>query len=111
MQDFSDLMGRVAPLRVLYLLVSPRWGDTAGKIWLLRISQKNKNTLTGGSDFFVATPFSDTKSTDLKAKTVTRMECLFLEPLIFGEAKSTDSSAMGFWTDGRTHARTDTITT
>ena len=31
---------------------------------------------------------------------------LFLEPLIFGEAKSTDSSAMGFWTDGRTHAGT-----
>ena len=28
---------------------------------------------------------------------------------IFGEAKSTDSRAMGFWTDGRTHARTDAI--
>ena len=35
---------------------------------------KKQNTLTGGSDFFVATPFSDTKSTDLKAKTVAIME-------------------------------------
>ena len=33
---------------------------------------KKQNTLTGGSDFFVATPFCDAKSTDLKAKTVTR---------------------------------------
>ena len=32
--------------------------------------------------------------------------CLFLEPLIFGEAKSTDSRAMGFLTDGRTDGRT-----
>ena len=31
--------------------------------------------------------------------------CLFLEPTIFGEAKSTDSRAMGSWTDGRTHGR------
>ena len=30
--------------------------------------------------------------------------CLFLEPGIFGEAKSTDSSAMGVWTGGRTDA-------
>ena len=29
--------------------------------------------------------------------------CLFLEPLICGEAKSTDSRALGFWTNGRTH--------
>ena len=35
---------------------------------------KNKNALTGGSDFFVATPLRETKSTDLKAKTVTIME-------------------------------------
>ena len=34
---------------------------------------KKQNVLTGGSDFFVATPFRDTKSTDLKAKTVTLM--------------------------------------
>ena len=33
--------------------------------------------------------------------------CLFLEPLIFGEAKSTDSRAMGFWTVASTHARTN----
>ena len=32
---------------------------------------------------------------------------LFLEPLIFGEAKSADSRSMGFWTDGRTRARTN----
>ena len=32
--------------------------------------------------------------------------CLFLEPPIFGEAKSTDSRTMGFWTDGHTDART-----
>ena len=30
--------------------------------------------------------------------------CLFLEPGIFGEAKSTDSSAMGVWTGGRPDA-------
>ena len=37
---------------------------------------KNKNDLTGGSDFFVATPFRNTKSTDLKAKTVAKMGCV-----------------------------------
>ena len=31
------------------------------------------------------------------------MESLFLEPITFSEAKSTDTRAMGFWTDARTH--------
>ena len=64
---------------------------------------KKQNALTGGSGFFVVSPFCHTKSTDLEAKTVTIMECLFLQSIIFGEAKSTDSRAMGFWTDARTH--------
>ena len=29
------------------------------------------------------------------------MECPFLEPVTSGEAKSTDTIAMGSWTDGR----------
>ena len=33
---------------------------------------EKQNALTGGSDFSVTTPFRDAKSTDLKAKTVTR---------------------------------------
>ena len=32
--------------------------------------------------------------------------CLFLEPMTFGEAKSTDSRTMGFWTDGRNFEKT-----
>ena len=35
--------------------------------------------------------------------------CLFLEPLIFGEAKSTDSRDMGVWTDARTYERAGAI--
>ena len=30
---------------------------------------------------------------------VSKMECLFLEPITFAEAKSTDNRAMGSWTD------------
>ena len=30
--------------------------------------------------------------------------CFFFEPFIFGEAKSTNFRATGFWTDGRTDA-------
>ena len=38
---------------------------------------KNKYTLTRGSAFFVSTPFRETKSTDLKVKTISKMKCLF----------------------------------
>ena len=31
---------------------------------------------------------------------------LFLEPMSFGEAKSTDTRAMGFWTDGHNFEKT-----
>ena len=37
----------------------------------------------------------------MRVKAVSKMECLFLEPITFGEAESTDTGAMGFWTDGR----------
>ena len=40
---------------------------------------KNENTLTGGSDFFVAIPFWGAKSTDCKAKNVHNGSRLFLE--------------------------------
>ena len=52
--------------------------------------------------FSVSTPFCENKSTDLKVKTVSVMECLFRESITFGEAKSTDMRAMGSWTVGRT---------
>ena len=38
---------------------------------------KNENTLTGGSDFFVAIPFWDAKSTDCKAKTPINAKSFF----------------------------------
>ena len=59
-----------------------------------------KNTLTGGSAFFVSTLFCENKSTDLRAKSLLNEVLLFLEPITFGEAKSTDDRAMGSWTDG-----------
>ena len=34
------------------------------------------------------------------------MECLVLEAITFGEAKSTDTRATGFWTGARTDGRT-----
>ena len=71
------------------------------------LHKKNKNTLTGGSDFFAPTSFYDAKSTDCKAKSRNNGISLFSEPTIFGEAKSTDSRAMGPWTDARAHAHTD----
>ena len=40
---------------------------------------KNENTLTGGSDFFVAIPFWGAESTDCKAKNVHNGSRLFLE--------------------------------
>ena len=67
---------------------------------------KKQNALTGGIPFFVSTFLQENKSTDLRAKIVPE-----IEPIIFGEAKSTNTRAMGSWTDGctyaRTHARTD----
>ena len=36
--------------------------------------RKKRNTLTGGSALFASTPFSETKSTDLRAKPVSKME-------------------------------------
>ena len=67
---------------------------------------KKQNALTGGIPFFVSTFLQENKSTDLRAKIVPE-----IEPIIFGEAKSTNTRDMGFWTDGctyaRTHARTD----
>ena len=59
-----------------------------------------KNALTGGSAFCVSTSFHETKSTDLESKTMSKMEKrLFLKPIIFGVAKSTDTMARGFGTD------------
>ena len=55
----------------------------------------------------VSTPFYENRSTDLLAKTASRFECPFLEPIGFGEAKSTGTRAMGSWTDGHTDGRTD----
>ena len=44
------------------LLVGLRWADTAGNMTVVNFTKKN--TLTGGTDFFVSTPFCETKSTD-----------------------------------------------
>ena len=67
---------------------------------------KRKNVLTGGSAFFVVIIFRDTKSRDLAAKTLKKWNSFLLEPTNSGEAKLTDSRAMGLWTDaGRTDGR------
>ena len=42
-----------SPAVILLILVSPRWGDTAGNMAAVNFT-KNENALTGGSDFFVA---------------------------------------------------------
>ena len=62
-------------LRLFSVLVSPRWGDTTGNMAAANFT-KNENTLTGGGGFFVATPFCNTKSTDLKAKTIIILQCV-----------------------------------
>ena len=67
----KDSIAITSPFEIV--IVSPRWGDTAGNMAAANFTKK-RNTLTGGSDFFVATPFCDTKSTVLKAKTVTLMK-------------------------------------
>ena len=72
------------------ITVSPRWGDTAGDMTAVNFT-KNKYTLTRGSAFFVSTPFCETKSTDLKKKPRTTEICLFLEPIILGDGKSTET--------------------
>ena len=63
--------------------------------------------LTGGGTFFVSTPFSETKSTDLKVKIASFLwpKWNLFGPMSFGEAKSTDTRALGYWTVGRTQAR------
>ena len=50
-----DLGKRIAGVSRIedIVLVSPRWGDKAGNMAAVNFT-KNENTLTGGSDFFVA---------------------------------------------------------
>ena len=71
---------------------------TQQEIWLLWISQPKKDTLTGGNAFFVSMPFCETKSTDLKVKSLLSGTCFFWELISFGEANPTDAR-----TEGRTH--------
>ena len=66
---------------------------------------EKQNVVTGDGKSFVSTPSYETKSTDLAAKTAAISGSLFVEPVVFGEAKSTDSIAIGFWTDARTIGR------
>ena len=61
------------------ILVGPRWDNTGGKTTFVNFTNK-KNASTGGSTFFASTDLSATKSTDTRA--------------------------VGFWTDARPHART-----
>ena len=51
-----------------------RWGDTERNMTVVNFTKNN--TVTGGNEFFVSTPFCETKSTDLKAKPVTVVECV-----------------------------------
>ena len=56
---------------------------------------------------FRRSPFSQYKIDWFKGENSENNEiCLALEPRNVVEAKSTNSRAIGFWTDGRTHART-----
>ena len=74
------------------------------KIWYLRFFEK-RNALTRGSAFFASSFFCEVTSTDCKATSHSNGICPFLEPVTSGEAKSTDTTAMGPWTGGRTQFR------
>ena len=76
----------------------PPSGWHSGRYDCYKIHQKK--TLTGGSAFCVSTPFLRKKIDRFKGKNRVQNEIsLFLEPIIFGEVKSTDFKAMGSWTD------------
>ena len=69
------------------------------------ISQKK--TLWREVAFFCLNPFLRNKIDWFQGKNREHNGmCLFLEPMTFDEAKSTDSSAMGFWMDARSDGRT-----
>ena len=57
-------------------LLAPVWGRHSRTYDCCKPHEKKTHTLTGGSDSPVSTPSCETKSTDLKAKTVTTMECV-----------------------------------
>ena len=71
------------------LYVGPRRGDTAGIATVTDFTKKN--SLAGGSIFRID-PFLRKEISRFEAKNSAQNGiCLFVEPLIFGEAKSTDT--------------------
>ena len=66
---------------------------------------EKRNFLTGGGDFFVATPFRDAKSTDLKAKTVAIMERVSSCNPSFSVRRN--RPILELWASGRTDGRPD----
>ena len=77
-----------------YLLVGARWGATARNTTVVNFTKTN--ALMGGREISVTIAFRENKSTDLGAKSASKMGSPLLEPINIGEAESADTRAMDF---------------